>query len=59
MVTTGAHKVTDNGPANLPPLKPGDQIAVTIPWRYASWIELAPEHLRVPVTAHFYTIETA
>ncbi len=59
VVTTGAHKVTDNGLANLPPLKPGDQIAVTIPWRYASWIELAPEHLRVPVTAHFYTIETA
>ena len=59
VITTGAYKMTDNGLRNVPQLEPGDQIAVTIPWRYASWIELASEHLRAPVTAHFYSIESA
>ena len=31
----------------------GDQVTVTLPWRYAPWVELAPEHLRVAVTARF------
>jgi hypothetical protein len=37
-------------------LKVGDQINVVVPWRYASWVELAPDRLRVPITARFYSI---
>jgi hypothetical protein len=40
-------------------LQPGDAITVTVQWRYASWVELAPEHLRVPIHTRFYLIETA
>lgn len=56
VVTVGTAVVsgTDCGP-----LTPGDQIAVVIPWRYGSWVELAADHLRLPIFARFYQIETA
>jgi hypothetical protein len=32
----------------------GDQVVVTAPWRYASFVELAADHLRFPIYARFY-----
>ena len=40
-------------------IQAGDQISVVVPWRYGSWVELAAEHLRLPVVARFYQIEAA
>lgn len=34
-------------------LHSGDQVSVTFPWRYAPNVELAPDHLRVAVSARF------
>ena len=59
IVTLGDVKLSDNALPGNGPLKPGDQITVTVPWRYASWVELAQEHLRVPIFARFYVIENA
>jgi hypothetical protein len=36
------------------PLNADDQLSVVVPWRHGSWVEMAAEHLRVPVTARFY-----
>lgn len=58
IITLGDVKLSANAQPGAGSLKPGDQITVVVPWRYASWIELSPEHLRVPVFARFYTIET-
>ena len=57
IVTLGDVKLSANAQPGAAQLKSGDQITVTVPWRYASWVELAAEHLRVPVFARFYTIE--
>jgi hypothetical protein len=32
----------------------GDQVTVTAPWRYASFVELAADHLRFPIFARFF-----
>ena len=32
----------------------GDQVTVTAPWRYASFVELASDHLRFPIYARFF-----
>jgi hypothetical protein len=40
-------------------LEAGDSVMVTTSWRYASWVELAQEHLRVPIFARFYATESA
>ncbi len=37
------------------PLSPGSQIIVTVPWRAASWVDLAAGRLRVPVFARFFS----
>jgi hypothetical protein len=39
-------------PAGVP-LVPGEEVHVVVPWRYASWIEMQPGHLRLPITARF------
>jgi len=57
IITLGDVKLSANAQPGAGSLKPGDQITVVVPWRYASWTELSPEHLRVPVFARFYTIE--
>ena len=57
VVTTGPIRLSDNALVESGPLQAGDQITVTIPWRYASWIELAPDHLRVELTARFFSID--
>lgn len=57
IVTLGDVKLSANAHGGAGALNAGDQITVTVPWRYASWVEMAPEHLRVLVTARFYTIE--
>jgi hypothetical protein len=36
-------------------IDPGDVISVVLPWRYASWVELAADHLRAPIHARFYS----
>jgi hypothetical protein len=55
VVTLGEPKV--NAGAANGQLHGGDQISVVVPWRYASWVELAAEHLRVAVTARFSASE--
>lgn len=35
-------------------LTTGDQVIVTAPWRHASFVELAADHLRFPIFARFY-----
>lgn len=32
----------------------GDQVVVTAPWRHASFVELAADHLRFPIFARFF-----
>lgn len=46
-----------NGVSDSAPLNAGDQISVVVPWRYGSWVELAADHLRLPIYARFYQIE--
>jgi hypothetical protein len=36
-------------------IEPGGVISVVLPWRYASWVELAADHLRAPIHARFYS----
>ena len=57
VVTTGPLRLSDNAQPDNGPLQPGDQMTVTVPWRYASWVELAPDHLRVEVTARFFAVD--
>jgi hypothetical protein len=57
IVTLGDVKLSANAQSGAGALSAGDQITVTASWRYASWVELAQEHLRVPIFARFYTIE--
>ena len=57
VVTVGAINAGDV--ANGIPLTPGDEITVVVPWRHGSWVELAAGHLRVPIVARFYQIESA
>jgi hypothetical protein len=40
-------------------LTPGDQLSVVVPWRHGSWVELAADHIRLPIVARFYGIESA
>lgn len=54
VVTVGELKSTV-----VPPLKAGDQVSVVVPWRYASWVELSADHLRLPIYARFFVIENA
>ncbi len=58
IVTLGDVKLSTNAHSCAGTLKTGDQITVTVPWRYASWVELAHEHLRAPVFARFYAIQS-
>jgi hypothetical protein len=51
VVTVGELKiegVDENG------LTTGEQVTVTAPWRYASFVELAADHLRFPIFARFF-----
>jgi hypothetical protein len=57
VITVGALRVDGHDPNQL--LAAGDQLAVTVPWRHGSWIELAADRLRLPIIARFYQIETA
>jgi hypothetical protein len=59
VVTVGSIKLSPNAQPGNGPLHPGDQITVTVPWRYGSWVELAPDHLRVPIVARFYAIQNS
>jgi hypothetical protein len=59
IVTIGDVKLSPDVEGCNGALQPGDSIMVTVPWRYASWVELAPEHLRVPIFARFYSVESA
>jgi hypothetical protein len=59
IVTLGDIKLNPDAPRCNGSLEPGDSIMVTTSWRYASWVELAQEHLRVPIFARFYTVESA
>ena len=59
IVTLGDIKLNPDAPRCNGSLEPGDSIMVTTSWRYASWVELAQEHLRVPIFARFYTTESA
>ena len=53
IVTVGDLSITG---ASQGGLEPGDQITVLVPWRHASWVELAADHLRMPIYARFYTV---
>jgi hypothetical protein len=54
IVTVGEAKLSANVDGIDGPLTPGDQVIVTVPWRAASWVDLPPGRLRLPVLVHFY-----
>lgn len=56
VVINGALNIS--GLSNSAPLNAGDQLSVVVPWRHGSWVELAADHLRLPIYARFYQIET-
>jgi hypothetical protein len=54
IVTTGELCVSG---ASQGGLEAGDEIRVVVPWRHASWVELAADHLRLPIVARFYNVD--
>jgi hypothetical protein len=57
VITVGRARMSS--PANidgesLGPLEPGSTVLVTVPWRAASWVELAAGRLQVTVVARFF-----
>jgi hypothetical protein len=54
IVTVGEAKLSANVSGIDGPLSPGQQIIVTVPWRAATFVDLAASRLRMLVLAHFY-----
>lgn len=57
IVTLGSMKI--DWAAAPGSLSAGDQINVVVPWRHASWVEMAAGHLRARVSARFYRTATS
>jgi hypothetical protein len=57
IVTVGTAKLRASANGIVGPLKPGDPIIVTVPWRAASWVDVDASALRMQVLAFFYRAE--
>jgi hypothetical protein len=57
IITVGRARIssaTNIDGESMGPLEPGSTVLVAVPWRAASWVELAARRLKVTIVARFF-----